>query len=428
MTPLEAIVRPRESFESGSLLEFRDFRIYLGATFLASLAVQAQSVAIGWQVYKITSSPLSLGYVGLVQFLPTLALTLHAGAAADRHDRRLIMSASALTRAITAGTFVALSIAKVSVIWPFYLTLAVFGVARAFAAPAADSLLPRLVPVSKFADAVAWTSSSGQIAIIAGPALGGVLYLLGSAVPYVVCGVFFMISAIGSFLIRARSETTPTTGADRLQTLTAGISYVRSHRVVLGAISLDLFAVLFGGAAALLPIYARDILYVGPAGLGLMRSSPAIGATIVGLILGRLPLRRNAGAAMLACVALFGFGTIVFGLSTSFILSITMLAGVGAADMVSVYVRRTMIQLATPDAMRGRVSAVDRMFIGASNELGGFESGVTAQWFGTVPAVVIGGAACVSIVVAWCWLFPEIQRVDDLHSLASPAISGERQE
>jgi len=422
---LEAIVKPGEGFDGGSLLAVRDFRIYVGATFLASLAVQAQSVAVGWQVYKITRSPLSLGYVGLVQFLPTLALTLHAGAAADRHDRRLIMSASALTRAITATAFVALSIANVSIIWPFYLTLAVFGTARAFAAPAADSLLPRLVPVSKFADAVAWTSSSGQIAIIAGPALGGVLYLLGPALAYSACGALFAISAIGSFLIRARSEIKPTTGADRLQTLTAGVSYVRSHRFVLGAISLDLFAVLFGGATALLPIYARDILHVGPAGLGLMRSSPAIGATVVGIALGRLPLRRNAGVAMLVCVALFGFATIVFGLSTSFILSIAMLAGLGAADMVSVYVRRTMVQLATPDAMRGRVSAVDRLFVGASNELGGFESGVTAQWFGTVPAVVIGGAASIAIVAAWCWLFPEIQRVDDLQSLAPRVNSGE---
>ena len=422
---MEAIVKPHESFESNSLLAVRDFRIYLGATFLASLAVQAQSVAVGWQVYKITASPLSLGYVGLVQFLPTLALTLHAGAAADRHDRRLIMSASTLTRAITAGAFVALSVAKVSVIWPFYLTLVVFGIARAFAAPAADSLMPRLVPTSKFAEAVAWTSSSGQIATIAGPALGGVLYLLGPAAAYSVCGVLFVASAIGSFLIRARSEIKQTTKVHRLQTLTAGISYVRVHRVVLGAISLDLFAVLFGGATALLPIYARDILHVGPAGLGLMRSSPAIGATFVGLALGRLPLRRNAGAAMLVCVALFGVATIVFGFSTSFILSIAMLTGLGAADMVSVYVRGTMVQLATPDAMRGRVSAVDRLFVGASNELGGFESGVTAQWFGTVPAVVIGGVASIAIVAAWCWLFPEILHVDDLQSLASPVTSDE---
>jgi MFS family permease len=423
---LEAIVEPHEDLESGGLLAVRDFRIYLGATFLASLAVQAQSVAVGWQVYKITASPLSLGYVGLVQFLPTLALTLHAGAAADRHDRRLIMSASALTRASTASAFVVLSIAKVSVIWPFYLTLAVFGTARAFAAPAADSLMPRLVPVNRFADAVAWTSSSGQIATIAGPALGGVLYLLGPAAAYSVCGLLFVTSAIGAFLIRARNEIKPTTGADRLQTLTAGVSYVRSHRVVLGAISLDLFAVLFGGAVALLPIYARDILHVGPAGLGLMRSSPAIGATIVGLTLGRLPLRRKAGATMLICVALFGLATIVFGLSSSFILSIAMLIGLGAADMVSVYVRGTMVQLATPDAMRGRVSAVDRLFVGASNELGGFESGVTAQWFGTVPAVVIGGAASIAIVVMWCWLFPEIQRIDDLQSL-SPEVGSSGQ-
>lgn len=397
-----------------SLFEIRDFRIYLGATFLASLSVQAQSVAVGWQVYKITRSPLALGYVGLAQFIPALLMMLPAGAVADRYDRRLVMCVSGAFRALTAAAFVALSIANVEAIWPFYATLAVFAAARTFAAPAADTLLPRVVPEMRFTDAVAWSSSSGQIAIIAGPALGGALYLLGPTPAYAACCALFLMGAIGSAAIQTRSRGEIQHGASRLATLTAGVSYVRANRMILGAISLDLFAVLLGGATALLPIYARDILHVGPAGLGLMRSAPAAGAVMMGLALSRRPLTRKSGARMFACVGLFGAATIVFGLSTSFVLSLAMLTTLGAADMVSVYVRRTLMQLATPDAMRGRVSSVERLFVGASNELGGFESGITAQWFGTVPSVVLGGIGTLLVVALWWWGFPEIRDVDSL--------------
>jgi MFS family permease len=400
-----------------SLLDIRDFRIYLAATFLTSLAAQAQSVAVGWQVYKITRSPLALGYVGLAQFLPALLMMLPAGDVADRYDRRMTMWVSGAFRALSALIFVVLSIANVKVIWPFYAALAIFAAARTFAAPAADSLLPRIVPESRFSDAVAWSSSSMQTAIILGPALGGALYLLGPAPAYAACFVLFLVNAIGSAAIRTRSRGEIQPGASRLKTLTAGVSYVRVHRIILGAISLDLFAVLLGGATALLPIYARDILHVGPAGLGLMRSAPAAGAVMMGIVLGRMPLRRRAGATMFACVALFGAATIVFGISTSFILSLVMLVTLGAADMVSVYVRRTLMQLATPDAMRGRVSSVERLFVGASNELGGFESGVTAEWFGTVPSVVIGGIGTIAVVALWWWGFPEIRNVDDLNDV-----------
>jgi MFS family permease len=415
--------RPQESIIDNSasprtsLFELRDFRIYIATTFAASLAAQAQSVAVGWQVYKITRSPLALGYVGLAQFLPALLMMLPAGDVADRYDRRMTMCVSGAFRAVSALVFVVLSMANVQVIWPFYAALAIFAAARTFAAPAADSLLPRIVPESRFSDAVAWSSSSGQTAIILGPALGGALYLLGPAPAYAACLMLFLLNAIGSAAIRTPSRGEIQPGTSRFKTLTAGVSYVRLHRIILGAISLDLFAVLLGGATALLPIYARDILHVGPAGLGLMRSAPAAGAVAMGLALGRMPLRRRAGATMFACVALFGAATIVFGISTSFILSLAMLVTLGAADMVSVYVRRTLMQFATPDAMRGRVSSVERLFVGASNELGGFESGVTAEWFGTVPSVVIGGIGTIAVVVLWQWGFPEIRNVDDLNDV-----------
>lgn len=397
-----------------SVFGVREFRVCLAATFLASVAMNAQSAAIGWQIYKITHSPLSLGYLSLAQFIPMMAMTLPAGAAADRFDRGVIMTASALVRTLTAATLAVFSITSPSAIWPFYATLALVATARAFAAPAADSLLPRLVPRERFADAVAWSSSSGQVAIVAGPAVGGALYLLGPVVAYSVCGALFLASAIGWTLIRSpnreRLERSAGTG---LVALTAGVSYVRRHRLILGSISLDLFAVLLGGATALLPVYARDILHVGPAGLGVLLGAPALGATLIGIRLGRAPLRRNSGAAMFACVALFGLATIAFGLSRHFMLSVAMLTVLGGADMVSVYVRGTVLQLATPDSMRGRVSAVDRLFIGASNQLGGFESGVTAQWFGTVPSVVVGGIGTLAVVGIWWWLFPELRAVND---------------
>jgi MFS family permease len=344
-------------------------------------------------------------------------MMLPAGDVADRYDRRMTMCVSGAFRALSAAAFVALSIADVQVIWPFYAALAIFAAGRTFAAPATDALLPRIVPESRFSDAVAWSSSSMQTAIILGPALGGALYLLGPAPAYAACFVLFLVNAIGSAAIQTRSRGEMQPGASRLKTLTAGVSYVSVHRIILGAISLDLFAVLLGGATALLPIYARDILHVGPAGLGLMRSAPAVGAVAMGIALGWMPLKRRAGATMFACVALFGAATIVFGISTSFWLSLAMLVTLGAADMVSVYVRRTLMQLATPDAMRGRVSSVERLFVGASNELGGFESGVTAEWFGTVPSVVIGGIGTIAVVALWWWGFPEIRNVDDLNDV-----------
>ncbi|MGC1399635.1 MFS transporter [Candidatus Binatus sp.] len=400
---------------NSSALSHRDFRRYLGAAFLAILATQIQSVAVGWQVYSIARTPLALGYVGLFQFLPMMACTIPAGHMADRFDRRLILVISNFCSAIAAGCFLTLALTRTTVIWPFYAVLVIFGASRAFAGPASQSLVPLLVPQDQFPQAVAWASSTSQVAVIAGPAIGGAIYILGPAVDYGVCLILFATVAIVMMGIRSRGmryeAEADTTAFERI---TAGIAYVWRKPLILGAFSLDLFAVLLGGATALLPVYARDILHVGPLGLGVLRSAPALGAAMLGLALGQQALQRRAGLAMFACVAIFGVATIVFGLSENFALSMAALFVLGASDMVSVYVRTTLTQLATPDAMRGRVSAVNRLFVGASNELGEFESGVTATWFGTVPAVVIGGVGTLVIVAVWYRLFPSLREVDRL--------------
>jgi MFS family permease len=406
----------------GSALAHRDFRRFLTINFLWTLATQIQSVAVSWQIYNISHSPLALGYVGLSQFIPMAVFTLPAGHAADRLDRRLIMIAGFCVEVVTAGLFVMLAFIKSNVVWPFYCVLALFGFARSFVGPAAQSFVPSLVPEDRFPQAVALTSAAFQTAVIAGPAIGGAIYVLGPAVAYSVCLVLFLVVVLVISSIRTRSVTHPKetdmTGFARLM---AGVSYVRSNRILMGGISLDLFAVLLGGATALLPVYARDILHVGSFGLGILRSAPALGAVVFGLLLGRMPLERNTGAVMYVCVAIFGVATIVFGLSSNFGLSLAALVVLGASDMVSVYVRTTLTQLATPDAMRGRVSAVNRLFVTASNELGEFESGLTASWFGTVPSVVIGGIGTIAVVAAWSWLFPDLRDVDRLSDVKPPS-------
>lgn len=392
----------------------------MSGLFLGTLAIQIQSVAVGWQVYNITSSPLTLGYVGLAQFLPMAACTLPAGNIADRFERRLIIVISYFAQAAAAGLFLALSLMKVREVWSFYAVLALFAAARAFAGPASQSFVPMLVPQDRFPQAVAWSSATSKIAVIVGPALGGTIYILGPAAAYGVCLILFIVVAMVTAAMRTASRRYPEEpGVTGLERLTAGIVYVRDNSMILGAISLDLFAVLLGGATALLPIYARDILRVGPEGLGLLRSSPALGAVFLGFLLGRMPIQRNAGVVMFAAVTIFGIATIVFGLSGNFFLSMAALAVLGASDMVSVYVRATIVQLATPEAMRGRVSAVNRLFIGASNELGEFESGVTASWFGTVPSVVIGGIGTLVVVVLGLCLFPGLREIDKLTDVAT---------
>jgi MFS family permease len=397
----------------------RDFRQYLASTFLATIAMMIQSVAVAWQVYDLVREPLALGYVGLFQFLPLALFALPAGALADRVDRRAMLAATYLVQTLSSLLFVALALAPPQNIWPFYAVLALFGSARAFAAPASQSLLPRLVTEEQFPRAVALTSSTRQTAVIIGPALGGAIYLLGPAIAYGTCVACFVAVAMLIATLRTRGAPTPPATTTTLGHLTAGIAYIWRMPVILGAISLDLFAVLLGGATALLPIYARDILQVGPIGLGLLRSAPALGAATLGLTLARRPLGAKVGISMFACVAGFGCATVVFGLSRSFVLSMAALVILGASDMVSVYVRSSLVQLATPDAMRGRVSAVNYLFIGASNELGEFESGVTAAWFGTVPSVVIGGLGTLVVVLLWMVMFPDLRKVNRVSDVIS---------
>jgi MFS family permease len=365
-----------------------------------------------------------LGYVGLAQFLPLAALFFLAGDIADRHNRRRILTTAYAVQAFATAILLALTLLSSKSQWPFYGVLVLLGSARAFSQPAGQSFLPQLVSGERFQQAVAWTSSARQTAVIFGPALGGVIYIWGPAAAYAVCLALFFATTIAMGTLRTDSQLRshdPTVSA--LRRVTAGVRFIRSKPLLLGAISLDLFAVLLGGATALLPIYARDILRVGPSGLGLLRSAPALGAALTGMLLGRIPLRRHTGLTMFACIAIFGAATIVFGLSTDFTRSIVALVILGAVDMVSVYVRSTLVQLGTPDEMRGRVSAVNSLFIGASNQLGGFESGVTAAWFGTVPSVVIGGSGTILVVAFWMVLFPSLRKLDRLSDLDHERVS-----
>lgn len=371
-----------------------------------------QSVAIGWQVYDLTREPLDLGYVGLAQFAPAIGLSLVTGHVADRFDRRRIVLVC--YAAIAALSFALALLPPSAGVLPIYALLVLFGTARAFMGPASQALGPHLVPANDFANAVAWSSSIWQVATILGPALGGVVYgFAGGPIVFTVCGMTALsaVGFVGALRVRTgRMES----AAPSLSTVFAGVRYVWSQKIVLGAISLDLFAVLLGGAVALLPIFARDILHAGPWALGMLRSAPAAGAAVMAVFLAHRPLKKHAGAIMLACVAIFGVATIVFGLSKSIVLSLVALALVGASDMVSVVVRLTLVQLSTPAAMRGRVSAVNSVFIGASNELGEFESGVTAAWLGPVTAVVVGGIGTLVVVGLWALAFPALRNVDRL--------------
>jgi MFS family permease len=405
-----------------SVLKYRDYRLFLLARLLVTAAIQIQSVAVGYQVYELTSDPLQLGFVGLAQFLPMLALILPAGDLADRLNRRTNLMVSCLLEAAVAACFFLLTVYEVHALWAFYLALALFGVVRTLSAPASQSLVPLLVPPEHLSKAIAWSSSAFQTATIVGPAFGGGLYyLVGPAAAYSICFVLALIVAMLFGMMRVSMAPRDVKNATAFQRAIAGIHYVKAHPIILGAISLDLFAVLLGGATALLPVYAKDILDVGAFGNGLLRTAPALGAAVTGLWLGYRPLNQKTGAWMFGCVALFGVATIVFGLSTSFVVSVVALVVLGASDMVSVFVRSTLIQAATPDAMRGRVSAVSMLFVGASNELGEFESGGVAHLVGVVPAVVIGGLGTLGVVALWMWLFPALRNVDRLSDVKAGA-------
>ncbi|KQT52666.1 MFS transporter [Aureimonas sp. Leaf454] len=396
------------------------FLRYWLSRFFASFAVQIVSVSVGWQIYDLTRDPLDLGLVGLCQFLPSLLLFLATGTAADRYSRRRIMGFSILAEAAGAAALLWLTIGGLTSATPVFVVLVGFGVARAFFGPASASLVVNLVSREELPQAIAWNSSSWQIASIVGPVVGGLLYGLNPDFAYSVALVLFAAGAILIFSLAAPAQRSSSQPAS-LETILSGFRFIWSEKVVLGAISLDLFAVLLGGAVALLPVYARDVLEVGPWGLGLLRAAPGIGAIAMVVYLAAHPVRDHAGLVMFAFVALFGAFTVVFGLSTMPWLSIVALALMGASDMISVYVRETLMQLWTPDAVRGRVNAVNMVFVGASNELGEFRAGVVAFWIGAVPAVALGGAATVAVAGIWSLLFPELRRIRTLdHQDAQP--------
>jgi MFS family permease len=394
------------------VLRHPDLRRYLSARFIVSMATQVQTVAVGWQVFSVSGDPFDLGLVALSQFLPFILLILPAGHVADRYDRRRVQLVTYVVLAVCAAALLALALAGIEDLAPVFGVMALFGIARAFNQPTGQALLPNLAPPGTFPQAVALNSSLGQVATIAGPALGGALVILGLQVAYAFSVGMLSVGVILVIGLRGGGREETSREPISLAALLSGITFVRSRPVVLGSISLDLFAVLFGGATALLPIYAGEILDVGPAGLGLMRAAPAVGAALLAAALTIRPLRRHVGRWMYGGVVAFGVATIVFGISTSFALSLAALVVMGGGDMVSVYIRHLLVQLETPDAIRGRVSAVNSVFIGASNELGEFESGVTAAWWGIVPAVVVGGAATVAVAAAWARLFPMLRHLD----------------
>lgn len=393
----------------------RPFLSYWVARFLTTFATMIVSVAVGWQVYDLTRDPFDLGIVGIVQFLPSLLLVLVTGVVADRFGRRLIMTLSSLIEAGCAVALLLLTLRGLAGPLPIFVVLAMFGIARAFYGPASSSLFANLVPPEDFANAIAWNSSAWQTATIVGPVAGGLLYGLSAETAYITAAVLMLVAALLVFTIPKPAQQTAT-DKPTMETLFAGFRYIWSEKIVLGAISLDLFAVLLSGASALLPVYARDILELGPWGLGLLRSAPGIGAICVAVWLAGHPIRDHAGKIMLGFVGLFGAVTVLFGVSTIAWLSILALALLGATDMFSVYIRETLIQLWTPDDVRGRVNAVNQVFVGASNEVGEFRAGTMAALIGTVPAVVIGGIGAVAVAGLWAWLFPALRRVRHLNS------------
>jgi MFS family permease len=392
-------------------LRYRDYAIYAAARFCATLCWTMLDVAVGWQVYELTRNPLDLGFVGLAQFLPFVLLVLLAGHVADRADRRRVLLGAYLVSTAAVVVLLWFTVSGARAVWPVFGAMALSGAGRAFWMPTSQAMTPNLVPPEAFQNAVAMNSMLLQVGVIAGPSLGGLLYLLGPAVVYgITLSLLLLILALVS-MIRPFRAAVPARAFSSSELL-EGIRFVVHKRAVLGAISLDLFAVLFGGATALLPVYASDVLHIGPPGLGVLRTAPGIGAALTALVLAFNPIERHAGRWMFAGVGAFGAATIVFGVSRAFWLSLPALAVLGAGDMLSVYIRHVLVQLETPDEIRGRVSAVNSMFIGASNELGEFESGVTARWFGPVPAVIVGGVATLLVIASYLKLFPELRFLD----------------
>ena len=414
--------KPGIALDKSSAFRSREFRLYQTARMLVILGAEAQSVAVAWQVYQITHSALSLGYTGLALFLPGLFFMLPAGHVADRYDKRDVILTCYAVQALATAALLWIALHPIHSIAPIYAVLFLIGTGRCFSGPAASAMLPTLVPKDHFVNAVTWGATIYQTANAVGPMVGGFLFTatflwLGrmQGAPIVFCFTLVMLLAFMTLVVQiGRKPQAAERKAFSLGTMLAGLRYVASTRLLLGSISLDLFAVLLGGAVALMPIFAHDVLHAGPKGLGLLRAMPSLGALVVSLTLVFRPIQRRAGKTMLVCVGIFGASTILFGLSRSIPLSMFALLLVGASDMVSVVIRSSILQLATPPEMRGRVSAVNWLFIGASNEFGEFESGLTAHWWGAVPAVIVGGIGSLAVTVASAFLFPALRNANAL--------------
>jgi MFS family permease len=396
---------------SSGLMQQRPFVLFWLVRLASTMGYQMLALTIGWQVYALTNSAFDLGLVGLIQFVPAVVLTLLIGHAADRYDRRLIIRTSQSIYALAAAIITAALLAGMLTRDLLFAAVFLIGCARAFELPTASALVPALVPAPLISRAVAAWASANQVAVICGPALGGLIYTLSPVLVGAICVMFFTGSATLVSFIRAKEPAArrePPTFASVL----AGFDFIRHRRRLLGVVTLDLFVVLLGGATALLPIFAKDILVVGPIGLGLLRSAPAVGALITSIVLSRHPVERHIGRKMFAVVAIYGVATIVFGLSTWFPLSLLALATLGASDAVSVVIRFSLVQIETPDEKRGRVSAINYLFVGSSNTLGEFESGTVAAWLGAVPSVLIGGIGSLVVATVWMLLFPDLRRID----------------
>lgn len=403
-----------------SLFRRQGFVPFLLARLAAMFAMQVQAVIVAWHVYDISSDPMALAYAGLAQFLPMALLVLPAGDLVDRFDRKRILTLSWILNAVCSALLLWLTWQGNDNLLYFYAVLMLFGCSRAFAGPAMQSVLPQIVPREELPRAIAANGMIMRIATIGGPVLGGLLYAFGGSLAYAVCLASFIAGTLLLQRVPIRfAEPTRTLEATAWRRFSAGIAFIRSRPIILGAISLDLFAVLLGGVVALLPIYAQDILHTGPEGLGALRSAMAVGELLMGLYLSSRTIEQHVGLVMFCAVAVFGLANLVFAFSTLFWLSFAALLVAGAADMISVNVRTTLIQLATPDSMRGRVSAVNMLFIGSSNELGEFRAGTSAAWFGAVPAAVIGGVGTLAVVAGWMRLFRPLARVNRFEDVSS---------
>ncbi|MBX5459547.1 MAG: MFS transporter [Steroidobacteraceae bacterium] len=406
-----SVARASSGNRALAALRYRDFAVFVVARFLTTWSWQILGAAVGWQVWQLTHNPLAIAYIGLAQFLPFFLLVLFAGHVADRSDRRVVLAVAYSVEAACALMLLWFTLSGIQSVWPVFVAMTLFGAGRAFWMPTGQAITPNLVPREVFPGAVAVNSASFQTAVVTGPALGGLLLMIGPQAAYGTVSVLLtlavlLISSIRP--VRAHAQGT----AFRFRDVLEGLRFVIRRRTVLGAISLDLFAVLFGGATAMMPIYASDVLHVSPVGYGFLRSAPGVGAAVMAAVLAFSPLQRNIGRWMFGGVALFGVSTIVFGISKVFWVSFIALFLLGLGDMISVFVRQLLVQLETPDAIRGRVSAVSSMFVGASNELGEAESGFAAWLVGLVPSVVLGGVATLLVVAGYMKLFPELRRMD----------------